>query len=232
MTKNTLRLTAFISLQSLVVAAFSPVSIFPRPGWTLPNKCLISSQSPCRLRNTSVQSATVTLATDDKVQVNTEIPVQRISVCAGELCQCQGEQYEYTGGASDAAIEELQSLGLPFPVDEVGCLGACGMGTMIAIDYENGDSIMTDGLVSTLVELGIQRQNAPSVSETENKLIENGAVAEDVASINEETASSIPNMDSATNTADAKEKPEPAKPPLLPDARDRMRQEVMRQEAA
>ena len=53
--------------------------------------------------------------------------VKRISVCTEELCQCQGEEYEYTGGASDAALEELQGLGLACPVEEVGCMGACGM---------------------------------------------------------------------------------------------------------
>jgi hypothetical protein len=48
--------------------------------------------------------------------------VSRISVCTGELCQCQGEQYEYTGGAAFAVMEGLKNIGLPFPIDEVGCM--------------------------------------------------------------------------------------------------------------
>jgi hypothetical protein len=48
--------------------------------------------------------------------------VSRISVCTGELCQCQGEQYEYTGGAAFAVMEGLKNIGLPFSIDEVGCM--------------------------------------------------------------------------------------------------------------
>lgn len=205
--KNTLSLLALVSLQSLIVSAFSPAS-------TLQGGRTFS----CHEQTTRVQAATATAPTDTdaKVQVKTEVPVSRISVCAGELCQCQGEQYEYTGGAADAAIEELQSLGLPFPVDEVGCLGACGMGTMIAIDFENGDSIMTDGLQSTLVELGIQQQNAPP---------EDGIGNEGVASSSVEAAASVPNMASATTTF-TEEKTKTKKPPMLADPRGRMREEA------
>ncbi len=73
------------------------------------------------------------------------------------------------------------------------------MGTMIAIDYENGDSIMTDGLESTLKELGIQQQTDPFAFETENTIFESN---------------------------DCKVATEIEKPPLLADARDRMRQEA------
>jgi hypothetical protein len=74
------------------------------------------------------------------------------------------------------------------------------MGTMIAIDYENGDSIMTDGLESTLEELGIRRQKDQSTFETGNtkdEHTENGAA------------------------------PVLEKPPLLADVRDRMRREAV-----
>ncbi len=73
------------------------------------------------------------------------------------------------------------------------------MGTMIAIDYENGDSIMTDGVESTLKELRIQRQTDPFAFETEITIIKS----------NEYKVST-----------------EIEKPPLLADARDRMRQEA------
>lgn len=211
---------AVISTQSLSVPAFSPTCC--RQGF---GKTLSSSQSSRCSQNTRVQAAVATSPVDAKVQTKTEIPVSLISVCAGELCQCQGEQYEYDGGASDAAIAELQSLDLPFPIDEVGCLGACGMGTMIAIDYENGDSIMTDGLDSTLAELGIQRQNLQSAS-VEHESSENGGQVEAVGNINEEAASSVPIVASATVTNEIKENPKPRKRPLLADPRERMREEA------
>lgn len=106
---------------------------------------------------------------------------------------------------------------------------------MIAIDYENGDSIMTDGLDSTLLELGIiktqNEQPSSSISEqTENKPIEE-CVAATIEAVfdddNEEAAvdASI-SMVPTTTQNDTKEKPESTKPPLLADARDRMRQEA------
>lgn len=112
------------------------------------------SSVPTPIRIPTHTHSTTTEAAEEVV-LKTKVPVARISVCAGELCQCQGEEFEYTGGASDAVIDKLRQLNLSFPIDEVGCLGACGMGTMIAIDFENGDSIMTDGLESTYSELGI-----------------------------------------------------------------------------
>jgi predicted metal-binding protein len=139
-------------------------------------------------------------AAEEEIVVKTKVPVARISVCAGELCQCQGEEFEYTGGASDAALNDLEQLNLPFPIEEVGCLGACGMGTMIAIDFENGDSIMTDGLDSTYSELGISVKKQSLAS----------------ASSQVDTISAVTETDATTKTK--KE---------LVDVRDRMRQEAV-----
>lgn len=136
---------------------------------------------------------------EEEIVVKTKVPVARISVCAGELCQCQGEEFEYTGGASDAAINELEQLNLPFPLEEVGCLGACGMGTMIAIDFENGDSIMTDGLDSTYSELGISVKKQSLAS----------------ASSQVDTTSAVTETDATTTKKE------------LVDVRDRMRQEAV-----
>lgn len=108
-------LLVIISIKFSAVAAFSQTPT--RVSWRR-----VDVDSSCRLHNTRIDATATSLA-EEKVRINTEVPVLRISVCAGELCQCQGEQFEYTGGASDAAIAELQSLGLPFPVDDVGCLG-------------------------------------------------------------------------------------------------------------
>ncbi len=84
------------------------------------------------------------------------------------------------------------------------------MGTMVAIDYENGDSIMTDGLESTLVELGIQLQQQHKTFDPARAVI-GATVAEVVPS------------DSCNRI---EEKSEPDKPPLLADVRDRMRTEA------
>jgi len=191
---------------------------------------VVSNELPFQFRSSEQHSSYLS---DTTTQVNTEVPVSRVLVCAGELCQCQGEEYEYTGGAADAVIDELQSLGLPFPVEDTGCLGACGMGTMVAIDFENGSSIMTDGLESTLDELGIQRgKNTPSISETE-KLSPNN---EEIVSNNVEVSS--PNTINEIKVTDriiepkATEVVEPTKekPPLLADTRERMRQEAVSSE--
>jgi len=154
-------------------------------------------------------TTTTTTTPSEEVVVKTKVPVTRISVCAGELCQCQGEEYEYTGGASDAVIKELQQLGLPFPIDDVGCLGACGMGTMIAIDFENGDSIMTDGLESTFSELGISAKTQ-SLTNASAQSSDTGATSSEV---------------SGAPTAPVTPKKAPSSKELV-DVRDRMRQEA------
>ncbi len=164
-----------------------------------------------QLRTPTHIHSTVTSTSSEEVVVKTKVPVTRISVCAGELCQCQGEEFEYTGGASDAAIEELRQLDLKFPIDEVGCLGACGMGTMIAIDYENGDSIMTDGLESTYTELGISPQT---------QLATDGSVE---SSDTVEATSSVVADNATSNPVATKKKPSAKE---LVDVRERMRQEA------
>ena len=156
--------------------------------------------------------STITTTSSEEVVVKTKVPVTRISVCAGELCQCQGEEFEFTGGASDAAIQELRQLDLKFPIDEVGCLGACGMGTMIAIDYENGDSIMTDGLDSTYAELGISAKTQLSTDESE--LTSDTIEATSLTVVSDETS---------TPLATKKKKVPPKE---LVDVRERMRKEA------
>ena len=156
--------------------------------------------------------STITTTSSEEVVVKTKVPVTRISVCAGELCQCQGEEFEFTGGASDAAIQELRQLDLKFPIDEVGCLGACGMGTMIAIDYENGDSIMTDGLDSTYAELGISAKTQLSTDESEL-----------TSDTNEATSLTVVSDETSTPLATKKKKVPPKE---LVDVRERMRKEA------
>jgi len=187
---------------------------------TFPNKlCYIqSNRYAAKKINRSMQ-----------IQAVNTVNVKRISVCTEELCQCQGEGYE-SGGAADATLDTLQSLDLSFPIDDVGCLGACGMGSMVAIDYENGDSVLVDGLQSTLVELGIE-QESPNVVASTSDIVDNltssKSESESVASssINERAVSS-----SSTTTSIEESETEAAvkivTQPKLDDVRDRMRKEA------
>ena len=153
--------------------------------------------------------------------------VSRISVCAAELCQCQGD-FEW-GGASDHAIETLKSLDLPFDVDEVGCLGACGIGTAIAVDFRNGDSFVLDGLESTLLELGLETKNesvgGEQVSTSTETSIE--AVSVDERDISVE-GDEIPEMTQAIGEAEGvtqRRRPSSPSTQSAPvDVRERMRQ--------
>jgi len=164
-----------------------------------------------------------------QIQAVNTANVKRISVCTEELCQCQGEGYE-SGGAADATLETLNSLDLSFPIDDVGCLGACGMGSMVAIDYQNGDSILVDGLQSTLVELGIE-QESPNVVASTSDIVDNltssKSESESVASssINERAV-----VTSSTITSIEETKTEAVKivtqPKIVEDVRDRMRKEA------
>ena len=173
--------------------------------------------------------------------------VKLISICTEELCQCQGE-YEYTGGAADAALEQLQKLDLPCPLDSVGCMGACGMGTMIAIDYKNGDSILVDGLQSTLIELGLQQEQTNSQFDASTPEPEDVVIENESSCVEEEVTPSTPTVIVATSTTNASPEPvveqketvvrevrvEPKKSMKqrreLVDVRDRMREEAADQQ--
>lgn len=143
---------------------------------------------------------------------NTEVKakVSRVSVCTGELCQCQGEEYEYTGGAADAALEKLQGLDLPFPVDDTGCMGVCGMGTMIAIDYEGGRSVLTDGLEEAMKELGLKTESTEVIPEP--------VMQENVVNTNTDTAN-VAKAEVQTASVEVQSKPTRE----LTDVRERMR---------
>jgi hypothetical protein len=83
--------------------------------------------------------------------------VKQISVivlCTAELCQRQGDEH-VNGGSADDLVANLRGRQLPFPVEESGCLGACGMGTMVAIDHHDGNANLVAGLDLTLTELGV-----------------------------------------------------------------------------
>jgi len=96
------------------------------------------------------------------------------------------------------------------------------MGTMVAIDYENGDSIMTDGLESTLVELGIQVKQTPLPYKPDSANSVDSTNNGDSANNGDKVAGVV--TSDSNNRIDIKAEPE--KPTLLADVRDRMRTEA------
>jgi len=49
----------------------------------------------------------------------------------------------------------LRSRNLEFSIEATGCLGACGRGTMVAVDYADGTVALAAGLEKTLDVLGL-----------------------------------------------------------------------------
>jgi len=81
---------------------------------------------------------------------DTATEVSTVIVCTAELCMCQDEGF----GGGDI-LETLRSKNLPYAVEEAHCLGACGGGAMVAIDFEDGTSALVSGMDKTLMELGL-----------------------------------------------------------------------------
>lgn len=91
-----------------------------------------------------------------------------VSVCTAELCCCQEE-----GMGGDAIFANLLERKLPYEVDEAPCLGACGGGAMVAIDFDDGSYGLVAGMEEVLMELGLE-DSLESVSlETTAATVEN-----------------------------------------------------------
>lgn len=96
-----------------------------------------------------------------------------VSVCTAELCCCQEE-----GMGGDEILVDLLRRDLPYAVDEAPCLGACGGGAMVAIDFEDGTSALVSGMDETLFELGIGAEEKSTVvhaEEPEEQLVLQGS---------------------------------------------------------
>jgi hypothetical protein len=76
--------------------------------------------------------------------------VDRVSICFGELCKCQEEQEN-----AESIMNDLLSRDLPYVVEEAPCLGACGIGAMVSIEYEDGGYDLVTGLQETHDAVGI-----------------------------------------------------------------------------
>ena len=130
----------------ILLASFLQTAAFHVNGSSKPRRMSRISFHPPSTPSTSSFELRSTISDD----------VACVSVCTAELCQCQGDEYA-DGGAADALIANLIARQLPFPVEGSGCLGACGMGTTVAIDYNDGTASLVAGLDQTLTELGISR---------------------------------------------------------------------------
>jgi len=74
--------------------------------------------------------------------------VDRVSVCLGELCKCQEE-------SSELILQDLLSRNLPYVVEDAPCLGACGIGAMVSIEYQDGGYDLVTGRLETFQAVGI-----------------------------------------------------------------------------
>jgi len=78
--------------------------------------------------------------------------VDRVSVCLGELCKCQEE-------SSELILQDLLSRNLPYVVEDAPCLGACGVGAMVSIEYQDGGYALVTGQQETFQAVGIEGFN-------------------------------------------------------------------------
>jgi hypothetical protein len=69
-------------------------------------------------------------------------------------------------GGDDILADLKSRTNLPYSIEEAPCLGACGRGAMVAIDFENGTSILVTGMEETLSELGLSSSSSSSSSKT------------------------------------------------------------------
>ena len=74
--------------------------------------------------------------------------VHRVSICMGELCKCQEEN-------SDFIMNDLLSRNLPYTVEDSPCLGSCGVGSVVSIEYNDGGYDLVTGLQETHDAVGI-----------------------------------------------------------------------------
>ena len=123
-----------------------------------------------------------------------------VTVCTADLCCCQ----ENGGGKN--ILDHLRSRNLPYPIDEAPCLGACGGGAMVSIDFEDGSCALVAGLDNTLSELLLLKETDVGTPSSRVHLMENAPIK------------IAPESESKTPTSPPAE--------VIGDARDRMRAEA------
>jgi len=110
--------------------------------------------------------------------------VDRVSVCLGELCKCQEE-------SSELILQDLLSRNLPYIVEDAPCLGACGVGAMVSIEYQDGGYDLVTGKQDTFIAVGINHitNNQPDVTTglSTTRSVQPGSMADTGASLSTTT---------------------------------------------
>lgn len=201
------------SLASIIgcLALFFPISF----GFQLPPRIT----KPHKTRSSVVPSLRATAgSTVDEVEL--------VSVCVGELCQCQG---------AEVVLQKLRADVPGVEVEETICMGACGPEAMVAIDFKDGRSYLVEGLDETLMELGITAHNEPVT--TASTVIADDTVSGEESTVSKEevpevTKTAAQETDgvgkvlNAIQTTDVVSKSVPKPSTELTDVRERMRKEA------
>ncbi len=166
-------------------------------------------------------------------QASTVGSVSTVSVCTAELCCCQEDG---TGGLE--ILDNLKARTLPYRIDEVPCLGACGGGAMVAIDFDDGTSALVTGLQETLMELGLTpTPNNPILVDNETEesktteerifFIDDNTKGKEVFSQHIRIEAKAPVKHSTVEKYDGKEN---SSNDVLVDVRERMRAQSLKEE--
>lgn len=164
-----------------------------------------------------------------------------VSVCTAELCCCQEE-----GMGGDEIFANLLERNLPYEVDEAPCLGACGGGAMVAIDFDDGSYGLVAGMEEVLMELGLEDSLESNPLEPTATVDNTDAVspvttsAPEPAMLNEissteaiavvETKQVVPENPTVQSSLPAKPKNPTVQSSSLNDVRERMRAEAAKDE--
>lgn len=110
------------------------------------------------------------------INTNNQNPrgIDRVSVCMGELCKCQEE-------SSELILQDLLSRNLPYVVEDAPCLGACGIGAMVSIEYQDGGYDLVTGRQETFQAVGIDIVDKNYCSNDSSSNDEDGMVGADAS---------------------------------------------------
>lgn len=109
-----------------------------------------TTSSTCLFSSSTKEESSTTISTNPN-----PLGVDRVSVCMGELCRCQGEDPDDPPGA-EFILHELQNKNLAFTIEETVCLGACGMNAMVSVEYKDGSYDLVEGYEDTLQAIGLE----------------------------------------------------------------------------
>jgi len=82
----------------------------------------------------------------------TKVATATVNVCTSDFC-CDAGSKELLQNLRDCCNNNNESSS--YLIGETPCLGACGRGAMVAIDYDDGNNALVSGLDETLEELGL-----------------------------------------------------------------------------